>query len=82
MTPGNLGRAWEIHGLSLHTLGTQSAPPWPEVQQELAALLREARRALAWRADFDARVLGETAALRKLALSALECRRGRIRSSE
>ena len=42
------------------------------VQQELAALLRDARCVLAWRADFDARVLGRTAAVHNLAVPPIE----------
>ena len=64
--------SWEIHGLSLHALHAQGARPWPEVHQELAAVLRRARCALAWRADFDARVLGQTAAVHNLVLPSVE----------
>ena len=59
----------EIHGLSLEALRAEGARPWPEVQQELVALLRDARCVLAWRADFDARVLDQTAAAHNLALA-------------
>ena len=50
VTPGNLRFArWRIHALSLYTLGAEGAHPWPEVRQELAALLREAQWVLARR---------------------------------
>ena len=38
----------------------------------LAALLRDARCVLAWRADFDARVLAQTAAVHNLALAPIK----------
>ena len=59
--------SWEIHGLSLHALHAEGARPWPEVHDELAAVLGRAQRVLAWRADFDARVLRQTAAVHNLA---------------
>ena len=62
----------EIHGLSPDTLRAEGARPWPEVHEELAALLRNTRCALAWRADFDARVLGQSAAVHNLALAPIE----------
>ena len=64
--------SWEIHGLSLHTLRAEGARPWPEVHEELATVLRRTRCVLAWRADFDARVLGQTAAVHNLALAPVE----------
>ena len=64
--------SWEIHGLSLHALYAPGACPWPEVHEELAAVLGRARRVLAWRANFDARMLSQTAAVHNLALPPVE----------
>ena len=64
--------SWEIHGLGLHALHAQGARPWPEVHEEVAAVLGRARRVLAWRADFDARALRQTAAVHNLALAPIE----------
>ena len=72
VTPGNLRCAWRIHALSLYTLGAEGAHPWPEVRQELAALLREAQWVLARRADVDARVPGQSAAVHNVALAPIE----------
>ena len=44
------------------------ARPWAEVHPELLSMLRNAAHVLAWRADFDARVLVQTAALHHRAL--------------
>lgn len=63
---------WEIHGLSRRALHAQGARPWPEVHEEFAAVLGRARRVLAWRANFDARVLRQTAAVHNLALPPVE----------
>ena len=62
----------EIHGLSLDTLRAEGARPWTEIEEALAAVLRGARCALAWRANFDARVLGQTAAVHNLAPAPIE----------
>ena len=64
--------SWEIHGLSLEALDAQGARPWLKVHQEFAALLRDAQWVLAWRADFDARVLRQTAAAQNLELPPIE----------
>ena len=64
--------SWEIHGLTLDGLHAQGARSWPEVHEELAATLGRARHVLAWHADFDARVLRQTAAVHNLALPAVE----------
>ena len=61
-------RSWEIHGLSEETLHAMGARPWAEVHPELLSMLRSATHVLAWRADFDARVLMQTAALHHRAL--------------
>ena len=61
-------RSWEIHGLSEETLHAMGARPWAEVHPELLSMLRNAAHVLAWRADFDARVLVQTAALHHRAL--------------
>ena len=60
--------SWEVHGLSAEALHAMGARPWPEVHPALVPVLREAEHVLAWRADFDARVLEQTAAFHNLAL--------------
>ena len=50
---------------ALHAMG---ARPWAEVHPVLLPMLRDAAAVLAWRADFDARVLAQTAALHHRAL--------------
>ena len=62
----------DILGLSLHALHAQGARPSREVHQEFTALLRDARCVLAWRTNFDARGLGQTAAACNLALPPIE----------
>ena len=57
----------EVHGLSAEALHAMGARPWPEVHPALVPVLREAEHVLAWRADFDARVLEQTAAFHNLA---------------
>ena len=64
--------SWEIHGLTVDELHAQGARSWPEVHEEIAATLGGARHVLAWRADFDARVLRQTAGVHNLALPAIE----------
>ena len=56
--------SWELHGLSEAALHAMGARPWAEVHPELLSTRRNAAAVLAWRADFDARVLAQTAALR------------------
>ena len=58
----------ELHGLSEAALHAMGARPWAEVHPELLSTLRNAAAVLAWRADFDARVLAQTAALHHRAL--------------
>ena len=58
----------ELHGLSEAALHAMGARPWAEVHPELLSTLRDAAAVLAWRADFDARVLAQTAALHHRAL--------------
>ena len=50
---------------ALHAMG---ARPWPEVHPALVSAMRTAEYVLAWWADFDARVVEQTAALHNLAL--------------
>ena len=57
-----------VHGLNAEALHAMGARPWPEVHPALVPVLREAKHVLAWRADFDARVLEQTAAFHNLAL--------------
>ena len=61
-------RSRQIHGLSDEALHAEGARTWPEVHEELVRVLREASKTLAWRADFDARVLEQTAARHHLEL--------------
>ena len=61
-------RSRELHGLSAEALPAMGARPWAEVHPELLSTLRDAAAVLAWRADFDARVLAQTAALHHRAL--------------
>ena len=69
------GRIWpdavEIHGLTEARLRAMGARPWPAVHPELAAVLSGARHVLAYNADFDARVLKQTAARHRLPLPAV-----------
>ena len=61
-------RSRELHGLSEEALHAMGARPWAEVHPELLSTLRDAGAVLAWRADFDARVLAQTAAFHHRAL--------------
>ena len=61
-------RSRELHGLSEEALHAMGARPWAEVHPVLLSTLRDAAVVLAWRADFDARVLAQTAALHHRAL--------------
>ena len=66
---GSISRdSQEVHGLSAEALLAEGARPWPEVHPALVSVLRAAEHVLAWRADFDARVLEQTAAFHNLAL--------------
>ena len=58
----------ELHGLSAEALHAMGARPWAEVHPELLSTLRNAAAVLAWRADFDARVLAQTSAFHHRAL--------------
>ena len=60
--------SWEVHGMSEASLSAMGARPWPEVHPALVSTMRTAEYVLAWRADFDARVIEQTAALHNLAL--------------
>lgn len=62
--------SWEVHCMSEESLHAMGARPWPEVHPALVSAMRTAEVVLAWRADFDARVLEQTAALHNLALPA------------
>ena len=53
--------ASDIHGLTRPKLKAAGARPWPEVHGELATVLDGAVVALAWNADFDRRLLAQTA---------------------
>jgi len=53
--------ASSIHGLTRKRLEAEGARPWPEVHDELAAVLDGAAVVLAWNADFDRRLLAQTA---------------------
>ena len=56
-------RSRELHGLSEEALHAMGARQRAEVHPELLSTLRDAAAVLAWRADFDAPVLAQTAAL-------------------
>ena len=60
--------SWEVHGMSEEALHAMGARPWPEVHPALVSAMRTAEYVLAWWADFDARVVEQTAALHNLAL--------------
>ena len=51
----------DIHGLSRKRLKAEGARPWPEVHAEFVAVLDGAAVVLAWNADFDRRLLAQTA---------------------
>ena len=62
MPEGRIERdATAVHGLTRRALRAAGARRWPEVHNELAAVLRGAAVVLAWNADFDARLLAQTA---------------------
>ena len=53
--------AARVNGLTRRKLKAGGARPWPEVHAELASLFRSAAAVLAWNADFDRRLLSQTA---------------------
>ena len=53
--------ASDIHGLTRARLRTMEARPWPAVHAELWPLLFGADTALAWNAEYDRRLLNQTA---------------------
>ena len=65
-------KSLDIHGLSLRALHAEGARPWPEIHHECTAQLRDAACVLAWRANFDDRVLRQSAAAHNLALAPIE----------
>ena len=50
-----------VHGLTRARLRSMGARPWPEVHVEVADLLRHAAAVIAWNADYDRRLLHQTA---------------------
>ena len=64
--------SWQVHGLTEDALHGLGAKAWPDVHETLAAALRDAESVLAWNADFDARVLAQSAAIHRLALAPVQ----------
>lgn len=60
--------SWQVHGLTEDALHALGARPWPVVHRTVAAALRNSETVLAWNADFDARVLAQSAAIHNLSL--------------
>ena len=54
-------RATRVHGMTRVTLRKAGAAPWPAVQAQLLPVLKEASAILAWNAEFDSRMLAQTA---------------------
>ena len=53
--------ASEIHGLTVRVLKGLGAKPWPKVHGQVKRVLESAQIVLAWNAQFDARMLQQTA---------------------
>ena len=61
-------KASDVHGLTRARLRSMGARPWPEVHAELRPLLLGAHIALAWNAEYDCRLLEQTAGRHELTL--------------
>ena len=59
-----------VHGLTRDRLRSMGARPWPEVHADVAALVGAAAAVLAWNADYDRRLLAQTAERHGLTLPA------------
>lgn len=59
-------RATRVHGMTRVTLRKAGAAPWPAVQAQLLPVLKEASAILAWNAEFDSRMLAQTAKRHRL----------------
>ena len=66
--------ASDIHGLTRDRLKQSGAHPWPEVHGDLVAALDGAALVLAWNAEFDRRLLAQTADRHGLTLPRLAWR--------
>ena len=53
--------ASDVHGLTRTKLRSMGARPWSDVHPELAELLRGAGAVLIWNAEYDRRLLDQTA---------------------
>ena len=60
--------ASDVHGLTRACLRKLGARPWHDVHAELASLLRDAQAVIAWNADYDSRLLKQTAERHGLSL--------------
>ena len=60
--------ASDVHGLTRARLRELGALPWPDVHAELASLLSDAQAVIAWNADYDSRLLKQTAERHGLSL--------------
>ena len=60
--------ASNVHGLTRAVLKKSGARPWPEHHEKVCALVRNARAILAYNAEYDSRLLAQTAARYDLAL--------------
>ena len=61
-------KASDVHGMTRARLRSMGARPWPEVHAELRPLLLGAHIALAWNAEYDCRLLEQTAGRHELTL--------------
>ena len=66
--------ASDIHGLTRAILKAEGARPWPDVHSKLAAVLDGAAVVLAWNAEFDARLLVQTASRHGLTFPKVQIR--------
>lgn len=53
--------ASDVHGLTRAKLKKEGAKPWPELHAQVTGILESARVVLAYNADFDSRMLSQTA---------------------
>ena len=53
--------ASDVHGLTRAKLKEEGAKPWPELHAQVTGIIESARVVLAYNADFDSRVLSQTA---------------------
>ena len=52
--------ASDVHGLTRARLKEMTARPWPEVEREMAPVMRTARTVLIWNAEYDLRLIEQT----------------------